>query len=142
MFQKGVTVQFLQDILKGVHQPGDTYKIALYTKAAATDKNASLKTYNTTGELPTAGGYTRGGQVLSGFAVGVSGRIAYIDWTDAVWGNATFRADAAIIYNATRANKVLAVLDFDGMVNSNNGPFTIVFPAPGLASVIAIAVDK
>jgi len=139
MFQEGVTVQFLQDILKGVHQPGDTYKIALYTKAAATDKNASLKTYNTTGELPTAGGYTRGGRVLSGFVVGVSGRIAYIDWADAVWANATFSADAGIIYNATRANAAMAVFDLHEMVTSQNGPFTIEFPAPGYASVISVA---
>src|SRR5271167_1981546 len=103
MFEEGLTDQFRQDILKGVHQPGDTYKIALYTKAAATDKNASLVAYNSIGELPTAGGYTRGGQVLSGYAVGISGRSAYMDWSDAIWANSTFSADAAIIYNATRA---------------------------------------
>jgi hypothetical protein len=138
MFQEGLTNQFLADILKGVHRPGDTYKIALYTKAAATDKNASLTAYNTTGELPTAGGYTRGGQVLSGFAVGVSGRTAYIDWTDAVWPNATFSADAAIIYNASRANAALAIIDFVGMITSSSGPFTVEFPAAGPTAVIRI----
>jgi hypothetical protein len=139
MFEPGITIQFLQDILRGVHQPGDTYKIALYNKASATDKNASLKTYNTAGELPTAGGYTRGGQILSGFAVGASARTVYIDWTDVCWANATFSADAAVIYNASRADAALAVLDFDGMVTANNGPFTIEFPAPGFASIIRIA---
>jgi hypothetical protein len=138
MFREGLTAQFLQDILRGVHQPGDTYKIALYTKAAAADKNADLKTYNTTGELPAAGGYKRGGQILSGYAVGVSGPTAYIDWADAVWPNATFSADAAIIYNASRANAVLAIIDFGGMVTSENGPFTIEFPIPGPTALIKI----
>ena len=138
MFQPGITIQFLQDILRGVHQPGDTYKLALYLTAEATDKNASLKTYNTTGELPTAGGYTRGGQALSGLAVGVSGRTVYIDWADLVWANATFSADGAVMYNASRANAALAVLDFNGMVTASNGPFTIEFSAPGYGSIIAI----
>ena len=137
MFEQGLTIQFFQDILRGVHQPGDTYKIALYLTAEATDKNASLKTYNTTGELPTAGGYTRGGQVLSGFTVGVSGRTAYIDWDDVRWANATFSADAAIIYNASRANVAVVVCDFHEMVTANNGPFTIEFSAPGYGAIIS-----
>jgi hypothetical protein len=138
MFAEGLVDQFKQDILKGVHQPGDSYKIALYTKAEATDKNALLAAYNTTGELPNAGGYRRGGLLLTGFVVGISGRTAYMDWADPVWPNATFSADAAVIYNASRENKALAVVDFGDMVVAANGPFTVEFPAPGPTAVITI----
>jgi hypothetical protein len=139
-FQACLTDQFFQDILNGVHQPLDTYKIALYTQAAATDKNAALTTYNTTGELPTVGNYKQGGIALSGFTVGaLPGGGAYIDWsTDPAWKNATFSADAAVIYNASRSNKALAVLGF-GTTTASNGPITIELPAPGATSIIAIA---
>jgi hypothetical protein len=141
MFQEGITIQFLQDILNGVHQPGDTYKIALYTKADAADKNVSLKAYNTTGELPNVGNYRRGGIALSGFAVHVSGRIVSIDWADAIWPNATFSADSAVIYNASRSNAAMGILEFP-MTIAQNGPFTIEFPVPGPSAVIALAASQ
>ena len=84
-FSAAITDQFKQDILNGVHQPGDTYKIALYTQAAATTLNKSLTAYTTTGELATAGGYTRDSKTLSGFTVGLSGDTAYIDFADPSW---------------------------------------------------------
>ena len=138
-FQACLTDQFFQDILNGVHQPGDSYKIALYKQADAADKNASLVSYNTTGELPTAGNYKQGGLALAGFTVGkLADGGAYLDWSaDPVWKNASFSADAAVIYNASRSNKALAVLGF-GTTTATNGPFTIELPAPGPGSIIAI----
>jgi hypothetical protein len=47
-----------------------------------------------------------------------------------------------VIYNATRADAALSVLDFHEMVTSINGPFTIEFPATAFAAVIAITVAK
>jgi hypothetical protein len=44
MFQACLTDQYLQDIHDAVHQPGDTYKIALYLQSGATDKNKSAMT--------------------------------------------------------------------------------------------------
>lgn len=137
-FAAAVTDQFKQDILNGVHQPGDTYKIALYTQAAATDKNKSATTYNTTGELSTGSGYTQGGISLTGFTVGLSADTAYIDWsTDPSWASASFTADAAVIYNSTRSNKILAVLSF-ASTTATAGTFTVQMPAPGTGAVITI----
>lgn len=138
-FGAAITDQFKQDILNGVHQPGDTYKIALYTQAAATDKNKSATTYNTTGELATAGGYTQGGIALTGFTVSLSGDTAYIDWTtDPSWASASFTADAAVIYNSSRSNKILAVLSF-GSTTATSGTFTVQLPAPGASATITIS---
>jgi len=138
-FAAAVTNQFKQDVLNGVHQPADVYKIALYAQAAATDKNNTATTYNTTGELAAAGGYTQGGISLAGFTVSLSGNTAYIDWsTDPSWPSASFTADAAVIYNSTRSNKILAVLAF-GTTTATNGTFTVQLPAPGATAVITLA---
>src|SRR3954468_21716786 len=90
--------QFKLDILNGVHQPGNTYKIALYDNTATL--TASTTGYTTSGELATAGGYTRDTLALSGFTVSTTGTTAYIDWTtDPSWSSATFTAYGALIYN-------------------------------------------
>lgn len=137
-FAAAITDQYKQDILNGVHQPTDVYKIALYTQSAATDKNKTATTYNTTGELATAGGYTQGGINLVGYVVGLSGDTAYIDWsTDPSWAAASFTADAAVIYNSTRSNKIIAVLSF-ASTTSTAGTFTVQLPPAGIAATITI----
>lgn len=120
-FAAAITDQFKQDILNGVHQPGDTYKIALYTQAGATDKNKSVTVYNTTGELATAGGYTQGGATLAGFTVGLSTDTAYITFTNPSWASASFTADCAVIYNSSRSNKILAVISITAVIPTSCG---------------------
>lgn len=140
-FAAAVTDQFKQDVLNGVHQPADVYKIALYTQAAATDKNKTLTAYNTTGELATANGYTQGGITLATFTVGLSTDTAYIDFSvDPSW-TATgtgFTADCAVIYNSTRSNKALCVISFGTTTASGGGTFTVQLPAPGTTSTITL----
>ena len=139
VFAAAVTDQFKQDILSGLHQTGDTYKIALYLQSGATDKNKSIVTYNTTGELATAGGYTQGGITIGTYTVGLSTDTAYVDFnTDPSWGSASFTADCAIIYNSSRSNHVLVVLSF-GSTTATAGTFTVQLPAPGASATITIA---
>src|SRR6185295_1759618 len=109
---------FKQDVLNGVHQPGDTYKIALYTSAASLSKSTTA--YSATNEV-SGTGYSAGGLALSGFTVGLDTDTAYIDWTtDPVWNPATLSARGALIYNASRSNKAVAVLDFGADIVSTN----------------------
>ena len=132
------TNQAKLDMLQGIHAAADVYKVALYTQAAASlDKTST--TYSTTGELPTANGYTQGGQVLAGYAAALSGDTAYIDWTtDPAWAAATITADAAVIYNSSKSNKIVAVLTFTS-ASSTNGTWTLQLPAPGATAVVRIA---
>ena len=136
-FAACLTDRFLLDMANGVHQPGDTYKIALYLKADATTLNKSLTAYTSTGELPTANGYTRDDKVLADRVAALSGHNLYIDFSDPVWLVASFSADAALIYNASRSNAAMAVLDI-GPTTSTNAPFTVEFPAPGAGAAIVI----
>jgi hypothetical protein len=131
------TNQAKQDFLNGVHQPADAFKIALYTAAAVNDKTTTA--YSATNEV-VGTGYTAGGQALVGFTVSISGDTAYLTWsTNPSWPNATITAASALIYNSTRSNKAIAVIDFGGAFTSTAGTFTVQLPAAGLTALLRIA---
>lgn len=124
---------FKQELLAMTpHTAADTYKIALYTNAAAT-LNKSTTAYTATGEI-TGTGYTAGGTALSGFAVTLDTDTAILDWTtDPTWPTSTITADTALIYNSSRSNKAVAVLKFTS-ATSTAATFTIQLPAAAEAT--------
>ena len=125
---QAIPTSFKAEILQGIHDSADTYKIALYTSAATL--GASTTAYTTTNEVSGVG-YTSGGQVLSGFSVTTSGTTAILDFTtDPSWENATITARGALIYNASKANKAVMVLDFGSDKSNSEGTFTIRLPLP------------
>lgn len=133
-----IPTQAKADFLAGVHLAADTYKCALYTQAAAS-LDATSTTYSTTGELATANGYTQGGVTMAGYTSATSGTTGYLDWTtDPSWTSATITADAAVIYNSTRSNKIIAILTFTS-ASSTNGTWTLQLPAPGATAIIRVA---
>lgn len=123
---------FKQELLAMTpHTPTDVYKIALYTDAATLNKSTTA--YTAAGEI-TGTGYTAGGMNMAGMTVTLDGDTAILDWTtDPVWAAATITADTALIYNSTRANRAVAVLEF-GSASSTNAAFTVQLPAPAAAT--------
>lgn len=124
---------YKEEILQGVHDSGDTYKIALYTSSAALSKATTA--YTASGEVASGGGYTTGGQTLVGFDVTLDGDTAILDFTtDPTWPAATITARGALIYNSSKTNKAVAVLDFGSDIVSTDGTFTVTFPAAAAAT--------
>ena len=125
---QAIPTSFKAEILQGIHDSADTYKIALYTSASTLDATATA--YTATNEI-SGTGYTAGGQTLSGFSVTTSGTTAILDFTtDPSWENATITARGALIYNASKANKAVMVLDFGSDKSNSEGTFTIRLPLP------------
>ena len=123
-----IPTSFKAEILQGVHDAADTYKIALYTSAATLDESTTA--YTTNNEV-TGTGYTAGGTTLVGFNVTTSGTTAVLDWTtDPAWFNATLTARGALLYNASKSNKAVYIMDFEFDQTSTNGTFTVVLPTP------------
>jgi hypothetical protein len=120
----------------GVNQSSDTYKIALYTSAATLDKTTTA--YTATNEVANGNGYTTGGATLSGYARALSGDVAYLDWNDPSWANATITARGALIYNVTRSNASITVIDFGQDYTATAGTFTVTLPAPGATAIVRI----
>lgn len=129
---QNITTSYKAEILQGIHDAADTYKIALYTSAATL--GASTTAYTTANEVIGIG-YTAGGVTLSGFNVTTSGTTAILDFTtDPSWANATITARGALIYNSSKSNKAVYVLDFGSDITSTNGTFAITLPAPDAAN--------
>jgi hypothetical protein len=120
---------FKQQLFLGEHDlDTDTIKMALYISAATLD--ASTTVYSTSNEVSSSGtNYTAGGNTLTGATVSLSGTTAFVDFADTSWTTATFTARGALIYNASKSNKAIAVLDFGSDKTSTSGTFTVQMPA-------------
>ena len=118
------TTSFKKELYTAVHNLlADSLYIALYTANA--DLNESTTVYTSANEV-SGGGYSPGGVQLTGVTISSSGFTAYVDFDNVVF-NASVTARCALIYNASRGNKSIAVLDFGSDKTSTN--FTITMPS-------------
>lgn len=135
---QAMCTSFKVELLDGVHNfdtGGDTFKVALYTSSA--NLGAATTAYTTSGEVPSTGNYTAGGNTLTVSQVPTStGTTAFLDFADTTWSAATITARGALIYNSSKSNKAVAVLDFGSDKTSTNGDFTIIFPTADASNAI------
>jgi O-acetylhomoserine/O-acetylserine sulfhydrylase-like pyridoxal-dependent enzyme len=125
---------FKQQILLGEHDlDTDAIKIALYTSAATL--SAATTVYSTSDEV-VGTGYTAGGNTLTGATVSLTGTTAFVDFSDTTWSTATITARGALLYNSSKSNKAIAVLDFGSDKTSTAGSFTVQMPANDASSAI------
>ncbi len=125
---------FKAELLSATHAAADVYKIALYPNAATLSKATTV--YSSTGEA-TGTGYTAGGATLVGYTPGASGDVAWIDWTtDPSWPTATLTARGALIYNSSKSNKAVAVLDFGSDITSTASTFTVQLPVADATNAV------
>lgn len=122
---QGQTTSFKAELYQGVHNlVSDTIKIALYTGAA--NLNLATTVYSTTNEV-VATGYTAGGNTLTGTTINTSGYTAYVNFANTSWSSA-LTARCALIYNASKGNKAIAVIDF-GADKTSTTTFPVTMPA-------------
>jgi hypothetical protein len=126
--QQGLTNSFKQEMLQaGQNIITDTLKMALYT--AFSDIGALTTAYTTTNEV-TGTGYTAGGVVVTGATLSTDTQTGtvYVDFANVSWPGANFTARGALIYNVTRSNKSIAVLDFGSDKIFSSVSNTVVMP--------------
>jgi hypothetical protein len=130
MIQQGLTNSFKQEMLQaGQNLATDTLRMALYTAFA--DIGPETTVY-TTGNEVVGTGYTAGGVTMTGVTIntqtsGPDAGTVYVDFNNVSWPGANFVARGALIYNVTRSNKTVAVLDFgsDKTFTSTNNTVTM-----------------
>jgi hypothetical protein len=125
MISQTQTTSFKAQLYQGIHDlDTDVIKIALYTAFANLDADTLI--YSATNEV-VASGYTAGGAVMTGITVNTSGTTAYVGFTNVSWTSA-LTARGALIYNSSKGNKSVAVLDF-GSDKTSTTTFVITMPA-------------
>jgi len=131
---------FKQELMGGTHDlDTDVLKLALIKDTPTGTYDATTTNYSdVTGNSDEATGtnYTTGGQALDGATIATSGTTAYLDFTDEVFADVTVSADGCIIYNSSKANRAIAVIDFGGTVAATAGDLTIEFPAADATNAI------
>jgi hypothetical protein len=119
------TTSFKAELYEGIHNLlTDTLKLALYTADANLD--ASTTVYTTANEI-TGTGYSAGGNVVTGAAISSSGYTAWVTFNNVLWVPAAFTTRCALLYNASKANRSIAVLDF-GSDKTCINTFTVTMP--------------
>jgi hypothetical protein len=134
MIIQGVVTSYFVELFQGVHSQTDEYRMALYTPGA--NFTRETQAYTTVGEV-AASGYQAGGQPLTGFTVGVlpadpkdpdTRPWATLDWNDPSWPFSSISARAGLIYNLTKQNRAVVVVDFGKVFTSTNGSFSVIRP--------------
>jgi hypothetical protein len=130
--QQGLTNSFKQEMLQaGQNLLTDTLYMALYTAFA--DIGPLTTVYIPTNEV-TGTGYAAGGVAVTGATLGTQttgpdAGTVYVDFNNVSWPGANFVARGALIYNVTRSNKTVAVLDFGSDKTFTSANNTVTMPA-------------
>lgn len=135
---QALCTSFKVEILQGIHNfttsTGDVFKLALYTSSANLD--ATTTAYSATNEVGNSGTYTAGGGALTNVTPTSSGTTAFVDFADLSFTSATITARGALIYNSSKSNRAVAVLDFGSDKISTTGTFTVQFPVADASNAI------
>jgi hypothetical protein len=103
------------------------WRAALYTSGAKLDETTEV--YDTLNEVPDGSGYEAGGLALSATTGSddYSG-MAWLDFADAVWMNASFTSRYMLIYDASDSGRAYVLIDFGGDKTGQGGNFRFRFP--------------
>lgn len=63
-------------------------------------------------------------------------KVATLSFTNPSWASSTITARYAVIYNSTRSNKSVMVIDFGSDITSTAGTFTITLPTQNATSAL------
>ena len=92
-------------------------------------------TFTGQGEI-RAQGYAAGGKKLQGFSSGLDDGIAWANWQNVEWQNASIRAAGAVIYAKDWGNRIITIVDFGEEQRSSQGMFRVKMPAPGPSNAV------
>jgi len=134
MIEDGIPLSCKEELFMGIHDfNNDTFKIALYGDAASLTL-AGTTAYTTSGEV-VASGYTAGGLVLTGNTIATDAGKAVIDFDDVTFPGTTLSYRAALIYNSSKSNRAVRIIDFGPADGPETDP-KVTFPSPSAVTAV------
>jgi hypothetical protein len=132
-------VSFIVDLFNADHDFSATttqvFKLALYTDLATIDENTTA--YSTTNEVADGGGYLAGGKIVTISTNPTStGLVAFLDIDDVEWLTSNITARGALLYNSTKSDKSVMVMDFLVNKTTSGGNFVVNIPTGNSVSAI------
>lgn len=132
--ESGIPLSCKKELFQGIHDfNNDTFKIALYGNTANLTLDGTTA-YTSAGEV-TADGYTAGGLELTGGVVATDQDKAVVDFDDITFTGVTVSFRAAIIYNSSKSNRAVRIMDFGVPEGAETDP-TIKFPSPSAVTAL------
>jgi hypothetical protein len=125
MIEQALCNSYKLETMQGIQRVEDEYHIALYTSKAVLNKHT--KVYTEDGEV-IGQGYSKGGIRLTSIKVWLQGDNSVLKWDSLVIPRATITARGALIYNVSRGNRAVAVLDFGEDISSTRDDYKIEMP--------------
>jgi len=127
-----MATSFKAELLSGTHviasSGGDVFKMALYTNAATMDSTTT--TYSSTNEVSSVStNYTTGGVTLTNVDPTTGGTAGFTQFGNVTFTAVSLTTRGALIYNTSKANRVVCVLDFGADKTATAGDFVITMPA-------------
>tara|TARA_R100001369_G_C3263846_1_gene158690 strand:+ start:94 stop:522 length:429 start_codon:yes stop_codon:yes gene_type:complete len=128
---------FKVEALTGTHNftasSGDTFKLALFTSSAVLSKSTTV--FNSSGES-SGTNYSSGGSTITSVTPVLSGDTAVCDFANVTFVNVSITARGCLIYNSSKSNKAVAVIDFGSDQSASSSNFVVSFPTANATSAI------
>jgi len=118
-----MTNSFRQEILQGTHDLlNDTLKMALYRPAATL--GVATTVYTSSNEA-SGGAYVAGGATLANVAIALVGAEVQVSCDEIVWVTVSGTVRYALLYNASKSMKSIAVYDLSSDRTPGTQPFVL-----------------
>ena len=135
MIIQGMCDSFRGELFQGIHNFNtDTIKVALYSNTTAT-LNSTTTVYTSVGEI-SGTGYTAGGEAMTGQSITTVVGASWINWANPSWPGASFSADGAMFYNASKGNRAIMVLNFGVTRFFNSVSNSLILPDPTASTAL------
>jgi hypothetical protein len=135
---QAMCTSFKKELLTATHNfsasGGDTFKMALFTSTATLD--AATTAYAATNEV-SGTNYVAGGTTLTNVDPSSSGgTTGFTQFGNATFSNVTITARGALIYNFSKSNKAVCVLDFGSDKTATAGDFVVTMPTNATSTAL------
>ena len=126
---QSLATSFKVELYQAIHDltaAGDTIKLALFDVDATLGPTTTA--YSTTNEVVGAG-YSAGGVTLTQVEPTSSGTTAWVDFANVTFSTVTVSARGGLIYNSSKSDRAIAILDFGYTITRAAADLVVTFPA-------------